>query len=101
MPLYRYFASKAELEVAVADEAGRFCWQTCRKRWASKWGWMRSGPWPHLSACSRKQPALYALKMRYCKDEKRRARQPQAVVGGHAGLGRWPGKGRGRQKTWP
>jgi len=68
--LYRYFASKGELEVAVADEAGRVLLTAMQKAVGQKVGLdaIRAVARTYLKF-ARQQPALYALKMRYCKDE--------------------------------
>lgn len=68
--LYRYFASRADLEVAMAEEAGRLLLVAMEKAVGSKTGpdAFRAVAKTYLKF-ARQQPALYALKMRYCKDE--------------------------------
>jgi AcrR family transcriptional regulator len=68
--LYRYFASKQELEVAMADEAGKMMLAAMQKAVGTQLGLVavRAVAKTYLKF-ARQRPALYALKMRYCKDE--------------------------------
>lgn len=68
--LYRYFASKAELEAAMADEGGRMLLADLAQA-------VGSLPLPEAIRAvakayvrfARHQPALYALKMQHCAQE--------------------------------
>lgn len=68
--LYRYFASKAELEYAVADEVGKLLLQVLQKAAAKK-----PAPTAIVDVAkayirfAHKHPEWYALKMRYCDDD--------------------------------
>jgi len=68
--LYRYFASKADLELAMADEAGRILLQEMTEAIGAQTGApaFRAVALTYLRF-ARQQPALYELKMRYCKDD--------------------------------
>ena len=68
--LYRYFASRAELEYAVADEAGKLLHAALIKAVGSKApvDAMRGVAKAYLKF-ARQRPQLYALKMSYCTDD--------------------------------
>lgn len=68
--LYRYFSSREDLEVAMADEAGRVLLVAMQKAVGKKAGVdaIRAVAKTYLKF-ARQRPALYELKMRYCKDE--------------------------------
>ncbi|MGC4059700.1 MAG: TetR/AcrR family transcriptional regulator [Aquabacterium sp.] len=68
--LYRYFASKAELEYAIADEVGKLLLAALEKAAAKK-----PAPGAIVDVAkayirfAHKHPEWYALKMRYCDDD--------------------------------
>jgi AcrR family transcriptional regulator len=68
--LYRYFASKAELEYAIADEVGKLLLAALEK--AAAKNAMPAAIMDVAKAYIRfahKHPEWYALKMRYCDDD--------------------------------
>lgn len=78
--LYRYFASKAELEYAMADEAGRVLLSVLEKAAAKK------SPAEAIQATAkayikfaRGNRELYAVKMRHCASEDGRPESHDAV----------------------
>jgi AcrR family transcriptional regulator len=68
--LYRYFASKAELEYAIADEVGKLLLQTLEKAAAKK---VAPAAIADVAKAyirfAHKHPEWYALKMRYCRND--------------------------------
>ena len=68
--LYRYFPSKADLELAMADEAGRLLLEEMTQAIGQEKGAEAFRAVAHTYLLfARQQPALYELKMRYCKDD--------------------------------
>ena len=85
--LYRYFSSREDLEVAMADEAGRVLLVAMQKAVGQKVGVdaIRAVAKTYLKF-ARQRPALYELKMRYCKDESQEPESHQQLWDAMLGL---------------